>query len=156
MRCKSKRFHIRDGAFQTVNALQGHCLVSSGKVAIVLALAENKLLGTSYIPEPAGPHNNEEIDYLHIKALLDDLHRLLKMEDRPSVPLLLVCPAESVEYLKQLFIDRDYFSFDSEKVWFLEEEKLPVVSVSQEEENKHKILMKSPWEYSKTSWICRN
>ncbi|MCD7461432.1 hypothetical protein HAX54_046121 [Datura stramonium] len=125
---------------------QGHCLVSSGKVAIVLALAENKLLGTSYIPEPAGPHNNEEIDYLHVKALLDDLHRLLKMEDRPSVPLLLVCPAESVEYLKQLFIDRDYFSFDSEKVWFLEEEKLPVVSVSQEEENKHKILMKSPWE----------
>lgn len=28
----------------------------------------------------------------------------------------------------------------------MEEEKLPVVSASQEEENKHKILMKSPWE----------
>ncbi|GAU18774.1 hypothetical protein TSUD_80630 [Trifolium subterraneum] len=31
-------------------------------------------------------------------------------------------------------------------VWFLEEEKLPVVSRSIEEENKYKILMKSPWE----------
>ncbi|CAN4105742.1 unnamed protein product [Withania somnifera] len=125
---------------------QGHFLISSNKVVIVLALAESKLLGTSSIPEAAGPHNNEEIAYLHVKALLDDSHRLLKMEDRPSVPLILVCPAESIEYLKQLFTDHDYFSFDSEKVWFLEEEKLPVVSSSQEEENKHKILMKSPWE----------
>lgn len=32
------------------------------------------------------------------------------------------------------------------QVWFLEEEKLPVVSNSVEEEKKHKILMKSPWE----------
>ncbi|XP_027770621.1 uncharacterized protein LOC107010044 isoform X2 [Solanum pennellii] len=86
---------------------QGHCLVSSGKVAIVLSLTESKLLGTSSIPEPAGPH--EEIAYLHVKALLNDSHRLLK-------------------------------------VWFFEEEKLPVVSASQEEENKLKILMKSPWE----------
>ncbi|XP_004232981.1 uncharacterized protein [Solanum lycopersicum] len=123
---------------------QGHCLISSGKVAIVLALTETKLLGTSFIPEPAKPH--EEIAYLHVKGLLNDSHRLLKMEDRPSVPLIVVCPAESIEYLKQLFMDHDYFSFDSEKVWFLEEEKLPVVSASQEEENKHKILMKSPWE----------
>ncbi|KAK4361281.1 hypothetical protein RND71_020233 [Anisodus tanguticus] len=125
---------------------QGHCLISSGKVAIVLALGESKLLGTSSIPEPAGSHNNEESAYPHVKALLDDSHRLLKVEDRPSVPLILVCPAESIEYLKQLFMDHDYFSFDSEKVWFLEEEKLPVVSASQEEENKHKILMKSPWQ----------
>ncbi|XP_055804760.1 uncharacterized protein LOC129873655 isoform X2 [Solanum dulcamara] len=124
---------------------QGHCLMSSGKVAIVLALAESKLLGMSSIPEPAGPH--EDITYLHVKALLDDSHRLLKMEDRPSVPLIVVCPAESIEYLKQLFMDHDDFSFHSEKVWFLEEEKLPVVGASQrEEENKHKILMKSPWE----------
>ncbi|XP_060191840.1 uncharacterized protein LOC132621541 isoform X1 [Lycium barbarum] len=125
---------------------QGHCLISSGKVAIVLALGESNLLGTSSIPEPAGSHNNEDIAYLHVKALLDNSHRLLKMEDRPSVPLILVCSAESIEYVKQLFMDHDYFSFDSEKVWFLEEEKLPVVSAPQEEENKHKILMKSPWE----------
>ncbi|KAK4399307.1 60S ribosomal protein L32-1 [Sesamum angolense] len=33
------------------------------------------------------------------------------------------------------------------KVWFLEEEKLPVVSSSLEGHGKHKILMKSPWEF---------
>ena len=31
------------------------------------------------------------------------------------------------------------------QVWFLEEERLPVVS-SLLEQNRHKILMKSPWE----------
>lgn len=51
--------------------------MSSGKVAIVLALAESKLLGTSSIPEPAGAH--EDIAYLHVKALLDDSHRMLKV-----------------------------------------------------------------------------
>ncbi|XP_019229630.1 PREDICTED: uncharacterized protein LOC109210634 isoform X2 [Nicotiana attenuata] len=123
---------------------QGRGLISCGKVAIVLALGE--MLGRSSIPEPVGSHNNEDIAYLHIKALVDDSLRLLKTEDQLSVPLILVCPAESIEYLKQLFMDHDYFSFNSEKVWFLEEEKLPVVTASQEEESKHKILMKSPWE----------
>lgn len=32
------------------------------------------------------------------------------------------------------------------QVWFLEEERLPVVSKVADEQNKHKILMKSPWE----------
>lgn len=32
------------------------------------------------------------------------------------------------------------------QVWFLEEEKLPIVSRSPIEQNKFKILMKSPWE----------
>lgn len=31
-------------------------------------------------------------------------------------------------------------------MWFLEEEKLPIVSIPVEEQSKHKILMKSPWE----------
>ncbi|XP_059289562.1 uncharacterized protein LOC132043085 isoform X1 [Lycium ferocissimum] len=146
----SKEFFSKDNAeHSSIGSKvqeQGHCLISSGKVAIVLALGERNLLRTSSIPEPAGSHNNEDIAYLHVKALLDNSHRLLKMEDRPSLPLILVCSAESIEYLKQLFMDHDYFSFDSKKVWFLEEEKLPVVSAPQEEENKHKILMKSPWE----------
>lgn len=38
------------------------------------------------------------------------------------------------------------FSLTLSQVQFLEEEKLPVVSNSMEEEKKHKILMKSPWE----------
>jgi len=32
------------------------------------------------------------------------------------------------------------------QVWFLEEEKIPVVSCSEEEGKRHKIMMKSPWE----------
>lgn len=32
------------------------------------------------------------------------------------------------------------------QVWFLEEEKIPVVSSSEEEGKRHKIMMKSPWE----------
>lgn len=35
----------------------------------------------------------------------------------------------------------------SQQVWFLEEEKLPLVSSSVAEDGKHKILMKSPWEF---------
>ena len=31
-------------------------------------------------------------------------------------------------------------------MWFLEEEKLPVVSSLSEGQSKHKLLMKSPWE----------
>lgn len=32
------------------------------------------------------------------------------------------------------------------QIWFLEEERLPVVSNVVDEQNKYKILMKSPWE----------
>lgn len=32
------------------------------------------------------------------------------------------------------------------QIWFLEEERLPVVSKVVDEQNKYKILMKSPWE----------
>lgn len=67
---------------------QGHCLISSGKVAIVLALTETKLLGTSFIPEPAKPH--EEIAYLHVKGLLNDSHRLLKVVLPSEVELEMV------------------------------------------------------------------
>lgn len=35
----------------------------------------------------------------------------------------------------------------SKQVWFLEEEKLPLVSSAVAEDGKHKILMKSPWEF---------
>lgn len=38
------------------------------------------------------------------------------------------------------------FSLTFSQVQFFEEEKLPVVSSSVEDEKKHKILMKSPWE----------
>ena len=44
-----------------------------------------------------------------------------------------------------------YFLFLKSQVWFLEDEKLPVVSNSLGGENTQKILMKSPWEILQTS-----
>ncbi|VFQ60297.1 unnamed protein product [Cuscuta campestris] len=112
---------------------RGQHLISSGKAALVLSILKND------------SDNNMEETYQHLKALLNDDERLIRVEDRSSVPLVLICPVHSVDSLHELFMNNDFFSFDSEKVWFLPEEKLPVVSISNEE-NKHKILMKSPWE----------
>ncbi|XP_038710833.1 uncharacterized protein LOC120005208 isoform X3 [Tripterygium wilfordii] len=50
--------------------------------------------------------------------------------------------SSSFSVLQSLLSDNQRFV----KVWVLEEEKLPVISSSPEEQNKHKILMKSPWE----------
>ncbi|KAE8720035.1 16S rRNA processing protein RimM family, putative isoform 2 [Hibiscus syriacus] len=54
-------------------------------------------------------------------------------------------PADEINSTNKLLSSNNYFGFDPEKVWFLEEERLPAVS-SLLEQNRHKILMKSPWE----------
>ncbi|KAL8460807.1 hypothetical protein ACS0TY_032350 [Phlomoides rotata] len=122
---------------------KGCALTSNGKVAIVLVLEEIEDATETTIANSAGSENI----HLLSKALLDDHLRFVKTEDRSIVPLLLVSPTGSVNSLQELFLDHDYFAFDPQKVWFLEEEKLPVVSSSVEEHSKHKILMKSPWEF---------
>lgn len=38
------------------------------------------------------------------------------MEDRASVPLILVCSAHGIQSLRELFSDNEYFAFDSQKV----------------------------------------
>lgn len=38
------------------------------------------------------------------------------MEDRASVPLILVCSAQNIESLRMHFSENDYFGFESEKV----------------------------------------
>ncbi|XP_023758130.1 uncharacterized protein LOC111906602 isoform X1 [Lactuca sativa] len=75
------------------------------------------------------------------------IQRLVEMESHGTTPLILVCPINKMETFQNLMTDNDYFGFDPEKVWILEEEKLPVVSSSH---GKHKILMKSPWEILQT------
>ncbi|CAH9076508.1 unnamed protein product [Cuscuta epithymum] len=111
------------------NSERGQHLISCGKAAFVLYATQMDL------------ENTMEETYQHLKkALLHD-----DAGDRSSVPLILICPTHSLDSMKELFMNHDFFSFDSEKVWFLAEEMLPVVSSSQEE-NKHNILMKSPWE----------
>ncbi|XP_047945100.1 uncharacterized protein LOC125191741 isoform X1 [Salvia hispanica] len=121
-------------------------MISNGKVAIVLILED--IEGTE------GTSNNNLVDSVGnesanplLKALLDDNSRFPKIEDRSAVPLLLVGSTGSISYCQEFFSDHDYFAFDPQKVWFLEEEKLPLVSSSVAEDGKHKILMKSPWEF---------
>ncbi|XP_075481676.1 uncharacterized protein LOC142522282 [Primulina tabacum] len=125
---------------------EGDLLASGGKVATCLVLEEVEEI-------ERGPNNglvnSKEIEKacLLVKELLDDPQRLVEVKNRPSVPLVFVCPAHSIGSLQELFSLHDHFAFDPQKVWFLEEETLPVVSSSLDEHGKHKILMKSPWEF---------
>nr|GEY89386.1 16S rRNA processing protein RimM [Tanacetum cinerariifolium] len=108
-------------------------LISNGKVANILVLEGTKMQIVS---------DSEGTDNL--------VQRLVEMESHEAMPLVLVCPANTVDTFKNLMADNDYFGFDPEKVWILEEEMLPVVSSSLGENNKRKILMKSPWEVLQT------
>ncbi|KAH6825580.1 hypothetical protein C2S53_017552 [Perilla frutescens var. hirtella] len=124
----------------------GYVLTSNGKVAIVLVLEEIEAIDKTSYTSLVNSEGNESANLL-IKALVDDHSGFVKIEDRSTVPLLLVASTGSINPLQEGFSDHDYFGFDPEKVWFLEEEKLPLVSSSIEEGRKHKILMKSPWEF---------
>ncbi|CAH8383580.1 unnamed protein product [Eruca vesicaria subsp. sativa] len=119
---------------------QGKSLYSEGKVSICLVLSDHE---TEQLEG-----ENGAVSYL--QALLDDEQRFLKEEERGCVPLIIVSPEHAIEDVRNLFQENDYFGFESEKVWFLKEETLPVVCSSSEEPKKHKILMKSPWEILKS------
>ncbi|KAL1220495.1 UDP-N-acetylglucosamine diphosphorylase 1 [Cardamine amara subsp. amara] len=119
---------------------QGQSLFSEGKVSICLVLNDDEN------EQPEG--ENGLVSYLH--TLLDEEQRFIKEEDRACVPLVIVSPEHTIEALQNLFQDNDHFGFESEKIWFLKEETLPVVCSSPEEPKKHKILMKSPWEILKS------
>ncbi|ESQ39789.1 hypothetical protein EUTSA_v10000812mg [Eutrema salsugineum] len=119
---------------------QGKSLYSEGKVSICLVLNDHE---TEQLEG-----ENGALSYLH--TLLDDEQRFLKEEERACVPLVVVSPEHAIDALQKLFEDNDNFGFESEKIWFLKEETLPVVCSSPEEPKKHKILMKSPWEILKS------
>eukprot|EP00257_Ricinus_communis_P016691 XP_015574939.1 uncharacterized protein LOC8284029 [Ricinus communis] len=125
---------------------KGLNLLSTGKVGIVLVVNEVDKNGTSHSPDVVDTKNSEDLAFSLLQKSLSDDQSFLKMEDRAFVPLVLVCPMQEIRSLKKLFSDNDYFGFDTDKVWFLEEEKLPVVNSSYEEPSRCKILMKSPWE----------
>ncbi|KAE8696444.1 mitochondrial import inner membrane translocase subunit TIM50-like [Hibiscus syriacus] len=78
-------------------------------------------------------------------SIIESLSGTKLVEHRSSTPLVLISPAGEINSMNKMFSSNNYFGFDPEKVWFLEEERLPVVS-SLLEQNRHKILMKSPWE----------
>ncbi|KAI5670765.1 hypothetical protein M9H77_11129 [Catharanthus roseus] len=123
---------------------KGLYLTSHGKVAVILVLEESDEHGKSSDHDTM--EENEKINAQLVEELSNDNQQFVKNDARPSVPLILVSPGHLIGSLQQLFVNHDYFSFDPEKVFFLGEEKLPVVSISLDDCKKHKILMKSPWE----------
>ncbi|XP_028755798.1 uncharacterized protein LOC114715170 [Neltuma alba] len=129
---------------------KGLHLISGGKMAIVLLLNEKENWGGICDPDTTSNEATEISSAPLLQKLLSD-ENFVKVEDRASVPLILVCSTQEIVSLRKLFSRNNYFAFDSKKVWFLEEEKLPVVSSLLEGQSKHKILMKSPWEILQSS-----
>ncbi|XP_021685587.2 uncharacterized protein LOC110668570 isoform X2 [Hevea brasiliensis] len=124
---------------------KGVHLLTEGKVGIVLVVNDFKK-GSGDSPDVVGSKRTEDSTFSLLQKLLSDDQKFLKMEDRACVPLLLVCPVREIQSVTRLFSNNGYFGFDTNKVWFLEEEKLPIVSSPEEEQTRHKILMKSSWE----------
>ncbi|KAF7840404.1 Ribosome maturation factor rimM [Senna tora] len=124
---------------------KGLHLLSKGKMALVMLLNEKEDWGCIHDPDIVENEATETSSVPLLQKLLCD-ENFIKVENHASVPLILVCSAQEIVSLRKLFTENNYFAFDSEKVWFLEEEKLPVVSSLPEGQSKFKILMKSPWE----------
>lgn len=126
---------------------KGHLLTSEGKLATVLYMDDCQRKGSGFAPDLVDKGENSS--HLLLDGFFHDNQRFLKTKDHDSMPLILVCPAHEIHPLQNAFASHNHFGFDSTKVWFLEEEKLPVVRTSPEQ-SKHKILMKSPWEILQT------
>ncbi|KAK1302024.1 hypothetical protein QJS10_CPB12g00599 [Acorus calamus] len=119
---------------------RGLHLLSERKAAIILVV-DNK--------------NSERIDLdgfgkamsnIFLQELLGFKRFAEVEEQQASVPLVVICPAGEIKPYQLIFSESICSCFDSQKVWFLEEEKLPVVSILNMNQGAHKILLKSPWE----------
>ncbi|KAJ6751695.1 hypothetical protein OIU85_002151 [Salix viminalis] len=109
---------------------KGLSLFSKGKVAIVLVLNDIEK-GKGDNPGVVDSESSEKSLPFFLQKSLSDDQAFVKIEDRASVPLILVCPAQETQSLQKLFSNNDYFAFDSDKVWFLEEEKIPVLDLEE-------------------------
>ncbi|XP_056684001.1 uncharacterized protein [Spinacia oleracea] len=119
-------------------------LISEGKFATILVL--NSGNPEKYFEsDDVDIENGENPTISQLETLLSDKQTFIQAEQRESVSIIFISPAEEIQYLEKLFASHDFFSFNHEKVRFLEEEKIPVVSISAAEQ-KSKVLMKSPWE----------
>uniref|UniRef100_J3M9S8 RimM N-terminal domain-containing protein n=1 Tax=Oryza brachyantha TaxID=4533 RepID=J3M9S8_ORYBR len=83
---------------------------------------------------------------VEFQGLLNSFHKSVKVEEtRGSLPFVIVCPAGHVESVQNCLVENDYFGLDTQKVWVVEEIKLPIVSMPSKL-NSRRILLKSPWE----------
>uniref|UniRef100_A0A1D1YP83 Ribosome maturation factor RimM n=2 Tax=Anthurium amnicola TaxID=1678845 RepID=A0A1D1YP83_9ARAE len=121
---------------------KGHHLISESKVAIILMLDyKDSWESVSSLSEESTPA------VMKLKNVLYNYSRYVEINEYgASLPLIILSPTHELLLCQELLSDHDYFGFDNEKVWLLEEEKLPVVNIIPNDQNRHKILLRSPWE----------
>ncbi|KAJ6775896.1 16S RRNA PROCESSING PROTEIN RIMM FAMILY [Salix koriyanagi] len=89
---------------------KGLSLFSKGKVAIVLVLNDIEK-GKGDNPGVVDSESSENSLPFFLQKSLSDDQAFVKIEDRASVPLILVCPAQETQSLQKLFSNNDYFAF---------------------------------------------
>lgn len=146
---KSFNSFMTNGKMDAIEGLrrQGLNVISEGKAAIVLVVDNEAQMGILSNFEHDHSEDAVSPSMSHLQALFRDDKRFVMIDgDRGFLPLVIVASAHETQSIQNSFADHDYFAFNADKVWFLQEESLPVVSNSADEQNKHKVLMKSPWE----------
>ncbi|XP_042427023.1 uncharacterized protein LOC122014708 [Zingiber officinale] len=136
MNCASEEKEDSNYIFQK----EGLQLLSKSKTAIVLIVNEEG-------------NNREAIETNGVsKSSLSKFENVLlgcskfwKVEEDKTAPLIVVSPAHLINSYEKCLQDNNYFGMNSEKVWFLEEVQLPIVSMPVDQ-NSSKILLKSLWE----------
>ncbi|KAJ4768787.1 Ribosome maturation factor RimM [Rhynchospora pubera] len=106
-------------------------LLSNSKAAIVLMINEKNKIG-----------NSSEIDDDLRNSLSDIGEHLMGSQGRPFV---MITATHQVETLQKYLRDNSYFGMDLQKVWVLEEGRLPVFSMTSDQSGS-KVLFKSPFE----------
>ncbi|CAO2842259.1 unnamed protein product [Amaranthus hypochondriacus] len=122
----------------------GFQLISEGKFASILVV-NNKNPEKYFESSHVDLETVENPTISHFENLLSDEQKFIQADQPESISIIVISPSEEIQGLEQLFTSHDYFNFNPEKVRFVAEEKLPVVSSSAVEQ-KNKVLMKSPWE----------
>lgn len=116
---------------------EGHRQLLDSKTAVVLVINTKKGSQTD-----AETIRTPQTKFSCIQELTCVFKEHLKVKEGISIPLILICPADEMKSCQEYMLGRGYCGLDSENVWFLEEEKLPIVSKSADP----KILTNSLYE----------
>ncbi|XP_074569417.1 LOW QUALITY PROTEIN: uncharacterized protein LOC141826060 [Curcuma longa] len=120
---------------------EGLQLLSKSKAAIVLIISEE---GNNR--EAIETNGVSESSLSKFENVLLGCSKFWKVEEEDKTgPLIVVLPAHLINSYEKCLQDNNYFGMNSEKVWFLEELQLPIVSMPVDQ-NGSKILLKCLWE----------
>lgn len=124
---------------------QGLKLLIESKAAIILIVNDKDTVERGFEMDNVSVRRFESM-VNQFQELLLDRKRFLKVEEQIiSIPLVIVCPTHEIQFYKDFLSDNGRFDILSQKVWFLEEMKLPIISTSTDQK-RNKILLNSPWE----------